>query len=164
MSESLSARLSASFCFSVGSLSESLRMSVCLFVACQVFLRFRQYYVLYRNYSQHIVTLCSCSSMSHTCTVMCFQSLRRLWEAAPYYAATAGVSIPDITRLFSSVYVSWYKGMGSISGATLCGVREFLCFDSCYSYSFVPFSRPFASLQVDTNISLLIYVFHECAL
>jgi threonine aldolase len=50
----------------------------------------------------------------------------RLWEAYPYYAATASVGMPDIAGLFDTVYVSWYKGMGALSGATLVGSSEFI--------------------------------------
>ncbi|CAK0811715.1 unnamed protein product, partial [Prorocentrum cordatum] len=41
----------------------------------------------------------------------------RLWEAQPYY----GRSLADICRLFDSVYVSFYKGLGGTCGAMLCG-------------------------------------------
>lgn len=50
----------------------------------------------------------------------------RLWEATPYYAQSAGVAISDIAALFDTVYVSWYKGMGALSGATLSGPAEFM--------------------------------------
>jgi len=45
----------------------------------------------------------------------------RLWEAAPYYAATAQKSIKDICSLFDTVYVSFYKGLGGISGSCVAG-------------------------------------------
>ncbi len=45
----------------------------------------------------------------------------RLWEAAPYYAATAKKSIADVAALFDSVYVSFYKGLGGISGSCVAG-------------------------------------------
>jgi threonine aldolase len=41
----------------------------------------------------------------------------RLWESAPYY----GKSYAQIADLFDSVYVSFYKGIGAIAGAMLCG-------------------------------------------
>ncbi len=41
----------------------------------------------------------------------------RLWESACYYQR----SLPEITRLFDSVYVSLYKGIGAMSGALLTG-------------------------------------------
>ena len=41
----------------------------------------------------------------------------RLWESAPYY----GRSYAEIAALFDSVYVSFYKGIGAIAGAMLCG-------------------------------------------
>ncbi len=48
----------------------------------------------------------------------------RLWEAAPYYAATAKKSIKDICALFDTVYVSFYKGLGGISGSCVAGKAE----------------------------------------
>ena len=50
----------------------------------------------------------------------------RLWEIAPYYAETAGVSISEIVRLFDSAYVSFYKGLGALTGAMLLGDRKFI--------------------------------------
>ena len=48
----------------------------------------------------------------------------RLWEAAPYYAATAKKSLRDIAALFDTVYVSFYKGLGGISGSCVAGDAE----------------------------------------
>jgi threonine aldolase len=48
----------------------------------------------------------------------------RLWEAAPYYAASASKSITDIADLFDTVYVSFYKGLGAIAGCCVAGDRE----------------------------------------
>jgi threonine aldolase len=48
----------------------------------------------------------------------------RLWETAPYYAATASKTITDITALFDTVYVSFYKGLGAIAGCCVAGDRE----------------------------------------
>lgn len=45
----------------------------------------------------------------------------RLWEAAPYYAASAKKSIADVAALFDTVYVSFYKGLGGISGSCVAG-------------------------------------------
>jgi threonine aldolase len=45
----------------------------------------------------------------------------RLWEAAPFYAATAKKSIDDIAALFDTVYVSFYKGLGGIAGCCVAG-------------------------------------------
>ncbi len=45
----------------------------------------------------------------------------RLWEAAPYYATTAKKSTSDICALFDTVYVSFYKGLGGISGSCVAG-------------------------------------------
>ncbi|HEX5571112.1 MAG TPA: beta-eliminating lyase-related protein, partial [Ktedonobacterales bacterium] len=46
----------------------------------------------------------------------------RLWEAAPYY----GRDYAEIAGLFESVYVSFYKGVGAITGAALAGPAEFI--------------------------------------
>ena len=48
----------------------------------------------------------------------------RLWEAAPYYAASAGVDHAQIAALFDTVYVSFYKGLGGIAGAVVAGPTE----------------------------------------
>src|SRR3984957_14955522 len=48
----------------------------------------------------------------------------RLWEAAPYYAATASKSIADVAGLFDTVYVSFYKGLGAIAGCCVAGDAE----------------------------------------
>lgn len=46
----------------------------------------------------------------------------RLWESAPYYRR----SYADIAALFDSVYVSFYKSIGAIAGAMLCGSRPLI--------------------------------------
>jgi threonine aldolase len=46
----------------------------------------------------------------------------RLWECGPYY----GRSYAEIAALFDSVYVSFYKGLGGISGAVLAGPEELI--------------------------------------
>jgi threonine aldolase len=48
----------------------------------------------------------------------------RLWEAAPFYAATASKTIADVADLFDTVYVSFYKGLGAIAGCCVAGDRE----------------------------------------
>lgn len=48
----------------------------------------------------------------------------RLWEAAPYYQATASKSMVDVADLFDTVYVSFYKGLGAIAGCCVAGDRE----------------------------------------
>jgi len=48
----------------------------------------------------------------------------RIWEAAPYYAASAKKSLVDIAELFDSIYVSFYKGLGGISGSCVIGDRD----------------------------------------
>lgn len=46
----------------------------------------------------------------------------RIWESQPYY----GKSFEEITSLFDSVYVSFYKGLAGISGAALAGPKELI--------------------------------------
>ncbi|QOY35443.1 threonine aldolase family protein [Anaerobacillus isosaccharinicus] len=46
----------------------------------------------------------------------------RLYEILPYYRKSA----PEISRLFDSVYVSMYKGIGGIAGAILAGDHDFI--------------------------------------
>ena len=48
----------------------------------------------------------------------------RLWEAAPYYATSAKKSLADIADLFDTVYVSFYKGLGGISGSCVAGDQD----------------------------------------
>lgn len=45
----------------------------------------------------------------------------RLFECLPYYQKTAD----EICRLFDSVYISFYKGIGGITGAMLASNKEF---------------------------------------
>lgn len=46
----------------------------------------------------------------------------RLWESIPYYQK----EIKEITALFDSVYVSFYKGIGGIAGAIIAGDAAFI--------------------------------------
>ncbi|QQE80660.1 low specificity L-threonine aldolase [Alicyclobacillus sp. SO9] len=46
----------------------------------------------------------------------------RLFEVLPYYGTTA----EEICRLFDSVYVSLYKGIGGVAGAILAGNPDFI--------------------------------------
>jgi threonine aldolase len=46
----------------------------------------------------------------------------RLWESGPCYER----SYAEIAALFDSVYVSFYKGVGGIAGATLAGPADFI--------------------------------------
>lgn len=46
----------------------------------------------------------------------------RLWEATAAY----GRSLPEICALFDSIYVSFYKGLGGLSGAMLMGTQDFI--------------------------------------
>ena len=50
----------------------------------------------------------------------------RLWEIAPFYLAESGVSIQQIVALFDSAYVSFYKGLGALTGAMLLGGADFI--------------------------------------
>jgi len=43
----------------------------------------------------------------------------RLWDVQPYY----GISLKEICSLFDTVYVSFYKGLGSMGGAMLMGKK-----------------------------------------
>jgi threonine aldolase len=44
----------------------------------------------------------------------------RLWESAPFY----GRSYAEIAALFDTVYVSFYKGIGGVTGAALAGPAD----------------------------------------
>lgn len=46
----------------------------------------------------------------------------RLWESAPYY----GRSYAEVSALFDSVYVSFYKGVGAMAGSALAGDAGFV--------------------------------------
>lgn len=46
----------------------------------------------------------------------------RIWECTPYY----NKSVKEICELFDSVYVSFYKGLGSIAGAVIAGNKSFI--------------------------------------
>lgn len=46
----------------------------------------------------------------------------RLWESAPFY----GRSYAEIAALADSVYVSFYKGLGGLSGCVLAGSKDFI--------------------------------------
>ncbi|KAJ3163910.1 hypothetical protein HDU88_006079 [Geranomyces variabilis] len=43
----------------------------------------------------------------------------RLWEIEPFYKKNHNASYKEITALFDSVYVSFYKGLGGVVGAML---------------------------------------------
>lgn len=46
----------------------------------------------------------------------------RLWESQPYYQRP----FHEICDGFDSVYLSFYKGIGGLSGSMLCGPRDFI--------------------------------------
>ncbi len=46
----------------------------------------------------------------------------RLWESTHYYQK----SLSEISALFDSIYVSFYKGLGGLSGAILAGDADFI--------------------------------------
>lgn len=48
----------------------------------------------------------------------------RLWEAAPFYARTRRKSMRDVARLFDTIYVSFYKGLGGLGGCCVAGDRD----------------------------------------
>ena len=58
----------------------------------------------------------------------------RLWEASAYYCSTSpgdevsssSVTIKDLCALFDSIYVSFYKGLGGLTGAMLLGDNAFI--------------------------------------
>lgn len=50
----------------------------------------------------------------------------RLWEALPHYTAEDTISIAEFTRHFDSLYISFYKGLGGLSGAMLVGEKEYI--------------------------------------
>lgn len=61
----------------------------------------------------------------------------RLWEASAYYCSTSSsddislsssnaITIKDLCALFDSIYVSFYKGLGGITGAMLLGDKVFI--------------------------------------
>ena len=45
----------------------------------------------------------------------------RIWEIEPYYQHNYGKSFAEIAQLFDSMYVSFYKGLRSATGAILLG-------------------------------------------
>lgn len=50
----------------------------------------------------------------------------RLWEALPYFSETEGCSAVELCAHFNSVYVSFYKGLGGMTGAMLVGDESFI--------------------------------------
>lgn len=79
----------------------------------------------------------------------------RLYEIAPYYQIKNGKSVADITALFDSVYVSYYKGLGAMAGAMLLGDAAFIerakFYIRCFGgnlYTIFPYSF-FAEKQFD---------------
>ena len=46
----------------------------------------------------------------------------RIWEVAPWY----GKSLAEIAALADTIYVSFYKGLGSLGGCVLAGPTEFI--------------------------------------
>lgn len=48
----------------------------------------------------------------------------RLWEAAPYYQRTKRKTMRDVARLFDTIYVSFYKGLGGLGGCCVAGDRD----------------------------------------
>jgi threonine aldolase len=54
--------------------------------------------------------------------IRCHMDGARLWQCTEYYLKT----LADISALFDSVYVSFYKDLGGISGAVLAGDEAFI--------------------------------------
>ncbi|HEV3211871.1 MAG TPA: beta-eliminating lyase-related protein [Acidimicrobiales bacterium] len=48
----------------------------------------------------------------------------RLWEAVPHYAGTNRKTMRDVARLFDTIYVSFYKGLGGLGGCCVAGERD----------------------------------------
>jgi threonine aldolase len=48
----------------------------------------------------------------------------RLWESTPFYAKTRRKSMRDVSRLFDTIYVSFYKGLGGLGGCCVAGDRD----------------------------------------
>jgi len=48
----------------------------------------------------------------------------RLWEAVPFYARESRKTIRDVSRLFDTIYVSFYKGLGGLGGCCVAGDRD----------------------------------------
>ena len=67
-------------------------------------------------------TLCEQVQWARDQSIHCHLDGARLWEAAPFYQR----SHAEISSLFDSVYVSFYKGLGGIAGAALAGKTTFL--------------------------------------
>ena len=63
------------------------------------------------------------SELAHARGVHLHMDGARLWEAREAYAPR---SLVDICAHFDSVYVSFYKGIGALSGAMLAGTSEFV--------------------------------------
>ena len=45
----------------------------------------------------------------------------RIFEAGPYYAASAKKKLSDVAALFDTVYVSFYKGLAGLAGCCVAG-------------------------------------------
>jgi threonine aldolase len=67
-------------------------------------------------------TLKSISAYCHEKGIKLHLDGARLFEILPYYKKSAA----DICKLFDSVYVSLYKGVGGIAGAILAGDNTFI--------------------------------------
>jgi threonine aldolase len=67
-------------------------------------------------------TLESISAYCHEKGIKLHLDGARLFEILPYYKKSA----TDICKLFNSVYVSFYKGIGGVAGAILAGDKAFI--------------------------------------
>jgi len=50
----------------------------------------------------------------------------RLFEVMPFYAEQGATCVGDVTGIFDSIYVSFYKGIGAVTGSILCGRQAFI--------------------------------------
>ena len=62
------------------------------------------------------------TAWAHEHGAMAHMDGARLWESAPFY----GRSYAEIAAPFDSVYVSFYKGLGAMSGSALAGSADFI--------------------------------------
>ncbi|MFC6064663.1 threonine aldolase family protein [Streptomyces ochraceiscleroticus] len=74
----------------------------------------------------------------------------RLWESAPHF----GRPLPEIADLADSVYVSFYKSLGGISGAALAGSEDFVAEARAWRHRYggLPFQQWPAALAALTGL------------
>ncbi|MER7400439.1 beta-eliminating lyase-related protein [Streptomyces sp. NPDC000151] len=74
----------------------------------------------------------------------------RLWESAPHF----GRALPEVAGLADSVYVSFYKSLGGISGAALAGGEDFVAEARAWRHRYggLPFQQWPAALAALTGL------------